>query len=191
MVMTAKRFAQPFTETLDEVEVYLRAITPALAVEAGAGITGGVGTIYKSSVRRDGGIITTQILLDLTDLSSATSVLDIIGVGASAAHLGQITAAQNGTILSGTMTCLEAPLSLTDIDLYSATEATGVFEDNESTLTATALITSGAAWTLGRVLAMTAVPAAGEYLYLVNGVADTADPFTAGKFLIELKGYDA
>lgn len=189
--MTAKRFAQPFTETLDEVEVYLRAITPALAVEAGAGITGGVGAIYKSSVRRDGGIITTQILLDLTDLSSATSVLDIIGVGASAAHLGQITAAQNGTILSGTMTCLEAPLSLTDIDLYSATEATGVFEDNESTLTATALITSGAAWTLGRVLAMTAVPAAGEYLYLVNGVADTADPFTAGKFLIELKGYDA
>lgn len=191
MVMTAKRFAQPFTETLDEVEVYLRAITPALAVEAGAGITGGVGAIYKSSVRRDGGIITTQILLDLTGLSSATSDLDIIGVGASAAHLGQITAAQNGTILSGTMTCLEAPLSLTDIDLYSATEATGVFEDNESTLTATALITSGAAWTLGRVLAMTAVPAAGEYLYLVNGVADIADPFTAGKFLIELKGYDA
>lgn len=191
MVMTAKRFAQPFTETLDEVEVYLRAITPALAVEAGAGITGGVGAIYKSSVRRDGGIITTQILLDLTGLSSATSDLDIIGVGASAAHLGQITAAQNGTILSGTMECLEAPLSLTDIDLYSATVATGVFEGGIAALVETALVTSGAAWTLGRKLAFSGVPTAGGYLYLVNGVADTADPFTAGKFLIELKGYDA
>jgi len=162
-----------------------------LVTEAGAGITSGSGVIYRSSVVREGGIITTQILLDLAGLSSATSVLDIIGVGVSAAHLGRLNTAKNGIILGGQMTCLEAPLSLTDIDLFSAVEATGVFEDNESTLTATALVTSGAAWTLGRTLALSAVPAANEYLYLVNGVADTADPFTAGKFLIELTGYDA
>ena len=32
-----------------------------LATEAGTGITGGTGTIYRSSVMRSGGIITTRI----------------------------------------------------------------------------------------------------------------------------------
>ncbi len=173
----------------DPTDPWVRGAT--LAIEAGAGITGGSGTIYASSVSRDGGIFTTKILLDLTDLSSATSVLDIIGQGSSPAHLGQITAARNGTILTGRMTCLEVPASLTDIDLYSAVEATGVFEDNESTLTATALLTAAGAWSLNEVQALTALPAADSYLYLVNGAADTADVFTAGKFLIELEGYAA
>jgi hypothetical protein len=164
---------------------------PALLTEAGAGITSGTGTIYRSSVRKIGGIIYTNILLDLTGLSSATDDLDIIGIGAGAAHLGQITAAQNGTILEIRMTCLEAPVSLTDIDLYAATEATGVFEAGIGTLTDTALINAGGAWTNGMVKGATAVPAANQYLYLTNGAADTADPFTAGKFLIELIGYEA
>lgn len=160
-----------------------------MATEAGAGITGGVGTIYESSVTKVGGIFKTTILLDLTGLSSATSDTDIIGVGTSAAHIGQITAARNGTILTGTMTCLETPASLTDIDLYAATVGTGVFEDLVTDLTETALVTRGGAWAAGDVKPFTGWPSANAYLYLVNGAADTADPFTAGKFLIEMEGY--
>ncbi len=44
-----------------------------LATEAGTGITGGTGTIYRSSVMRSGGIITTRILIDLTGLRSTAS----------------------------------------------------------------------------------------------------------------------
>ena len=163
-----------------------------LATEAGAGITGGVGTVYKSSVSKIGGIIRTSILIDLTGLSSSTTDLDIIGQGAVAAHLGQITAARTGTILTGRVTCLEAPVGgVTDIDLYSATEATGVFDGGIAALTETALLTSGAAWTLGRTVPIAAVPAANEYLYLTCGTLGTAAAYTAGKFLIELEGYDA
>ena len=39
-----------------------------MAVEAGTGITTGSGTIYRSSVQRSGGIITTKILINLTVL---------------------------------------------------------------------------------------------------------------------------
>ncbi len=191
MPMTLKKLAQLFPDTPEEVETFLLGITPALDTEAGAGITDAAGVVFQSSVVREGGIITTKILIDLTDLSSATTVLDIIGIGANPAHLGQITAAQNGTIIGGTMTCLEVPASLDDIDLYSAPEATGVFEALVTALTQRVLVTAGAAWTLGLVRPLSGFPAANEYLYLANGVADTADPFTAGRFLIELIGYDA
>ena len=88
----------------------------------GAGISGGTGTVFKSSVQRVGDIVKTSILIDLTGLSSSTTDLDIIGQGTDPAYLGQITAAKNGTILSGRMTCLEAPAGgVADIDLYSAT----------------------------------------------------------------------
>lgn len=163
-----------------------------LATEAGAGITGGTGTVYASSVTKSGGIITTRILIDLTGLSSSTTDLDIIGQGAVAAHLGQITAARNGTILGGTITCLEAPVGgVTDIDLYAATVATGKFDDLVTDLTETALLSAGSAWTLAEVQALTAVPAANGYLYLTGGAAGTAAAYTAGKFLIELQGYEA
>ena len=81
-----------------------------MAVEAGTGITTGSGTIYRSAVQRVGGIITTRILIDLTGLRSTGSG-DIIGVNGTAlvCHIGQITAAKNGTILTGSMECFEAP----------------------------------------------------------------------------------
>lgn len=160
---------------------------------AGAGITDGVGAIYRASVHERGGIITTSILLDLTGLKSATSDLDVIGeaVTAAAAHLGQITDAINGTILAGRMTCLELPASLTDIDLYSATVNTAVHEDGIAALDEVAVLTAGGAWALNETASFGSMPRANDYLYLVNGAADTADDFTAGKFLIELYGYDA
>lgn len=175
-------------QILDEQDL----LTDVLNTEAGAGITSGVGTVYRSSVSKTGGIIKTSILLDLTGLASSTTDLDIIGVGASPAYIARLSAAQNGTILTGRMICLEVPAGgVADIDVYSATEGTGVFDGGIAALTETALLTSGAAWTLGLTRGFSAVPVADQYLYLTGGAAGTAATYTAGKFLIEMEGYVA
>lgn len=157
----------------------------------GAGFTGGTGTIYKNRVVKEGSIIITQYLFDLTGLGSSTTDLDIIGVGSSAAYLGQVTAATNGTILAGQMTCLEVPTGgVTDIDVYWATEGTGVFDGGIAALTETVLLTNGGAWTLnlGKSFA-DPVGIANGYIYLTCGAAGTAATYTAGKFIITLYGY--
>ena len=162
-----------------------------LATEAGTGITGGTGTIYRSSVIREGGIIRTSILIDLTGLRSTASG-DIIGVDGTSnvCRIRQITAARNGTILAGRMTCFEAPSGGDpDINVHSATEGTGVEDGAISSLTETLLVNAGDA-TLGSVVIFTAVPAADEFLYLTLGDTTNAD-YTAGKLLIELFGYEA
>ena len=162
-----------------------------MPVEAGTGITTGSGTIYRSSVIQSGGVITTQILIDLTGLRSTGSG-DIIGVNGTSlvCHIGQITAARNGTILTGSMECFEAPAGGDpDINVHSATEGTGVEDGAIGDLTETLLVNAGDA-TLGSKVYFTAVPAADEFLYLTTGDATDAD-YTAGKLLIELKGYDA
>jgi len=162
-----------------------------LSVEAGTGITTGSGTIYRSSVQRVGGIITTRILIDLTGLRS-TGGADIIGVNGTAlvCHIGQITAAQNGTILTGSMECFEVPAGGDpDINIHSATEGTGVEDGAISGLDETLLVNAGDA-TLGSKVYFTAVPAADEFLYLTTGAATDAD-YTAGKLFIQLMGYEA
>ena len=162
-----------------------------MATEAGTGITTGTGTIYRSSVQRVGGIITTRILIDLTGLRSTGSG-DIIGVNGTSlvCHIGQITAARNGTILTGSMECFEAPAGGDpDINVHSATEGTGVEDGAIADLTETLLVNAGDA-TLGSKVYFTAVPAADEFLYLTTGDATDAD-YTAGKLFIELMGYEA
>ena len=162
-----------------------------LSTEAGTGITTGSGTIYRSAVQRIGGIITTKILIDLTGLRSTGSG-DIIGVNGTSlvCHIGQITAAQNGTILTGSMECFEAPAGGDpDINIHSATESTGVEDGAISGLTETLLVNSGDA-TLGSKVFFSAVPAADEFLYLTTGAATDAD-YTAGKLFIEMMGYEA
>ena len=162
-----------------------------MATEAGTGITTGTGTIYRSSVQRVGGIITTRILIDLTGLRSTGSG-DIIGVNGTSlvCHIGQITAARNGTILTGSMECFEAPAGGDpDINVHSATEGTGVEDGAIADLTETLLVNAGDA-TLGSKVYFTAVPAADEFLYLTLGDTTDAD-YTAGKLFIELMGYEA
>lgn len=166
--------------------------TQTLSTPAAAGFTGGTGTIYKNSVQLSGNIYYTTILVDLTGLGSSTTDLDIIGQGAAAAaHIGQISS-QCGTVIDAIrMTCLEAPATgVTDIDLYSANEGTGKFDDGvASTLTETALITAGGAWSNGTTKGATTVPPLNDYLYIVNGAGGTVGTYTAGKFLIELFGH--
>lgn len=165
----------------------------SLGTGAGTGITAGTGTVYESSVRRQGGMIVTEIFIDLTGLNSQATDLDIIGVNGTAnpCHIGRITAAQNGAIVGGTMRCLEVPAGGDpNVALYSATEGTGVEDGLISALTETLIFDPNADWTIDMDRSITAMPAADEYLYLVQGDATgTNATYTAGKFLITLYGH--
>lgn len=157
------------------------------ATTAASGFSG-AGTVVRMGARRTGGMRKTEIIIDLTDTKSVATDLDIIGVS-GVSYIGQITAAVNGTIIMGTMTCLEVPVDgAVDIDFYSAVENTGAYDGLVTSLTETALVTAGGNWTLGLVKPLTGLPAANEYLYLTSGAA-TAGTYTAGKFLIEMWGY--
>jgi hypothetical protein len=161
-----------------------------IANPAGVGITAGTGTVYETSVARNNGIVTTSIMLDLTGLQSGGTAGDIIGTnGAGVAYIAQVTTANNGVVFGVRMTCYELPVGGdTDIDLYSATEGTGVEDVAISTLTETQVINSGTL-ALGSAVFGTDI-AANQYLYLVGqGTANAA--YTAGRLLIEIFGYDA
>ena len=159
----------------------------------GTGISGGTGTICEHSVVKVGGLYKTTILVDLTGLNSGGADGDVIGKQTTAnCHIGQITAAVNGTIFAGSVTCLETPAGgEPDIDLYSATVATGT-EDVAITHadlgTEAALLTAAADWAAGGVKVLSAYPAADTYLYLVASGGVTDDTYTAGIFQIELWG---
>jgi hypothetical protein len=148
---------------------------------------------YAAGVRRFGSLVVTEIVVDISTLVGSTTDLDIIGETAAAnCNWGQVTAAINGTLIGGSVTCLEVPAGgVTDIDFYSATVATGTEDAGIAALTETVLVTSGAAWTSGAVKGMTTVPPANDYLYIVNGAGGVPGTFTAGKFLITLYGLGA
>jgi len=172
----------------DETAFSVKNITP------GTGISTGVNTLYKGSVLRMGDVIETTIVMDLTGLNSGNADLDVIGKADTAnCHIGQITAAANGTILGGYVQCLETPVGgEPDIDLHSNTVAT-LTEDaaHNASGTSVALMTAAVDWT--GILApksLTAVPAANTYLYLIaSGSSPTNAIYTAGKFVIKLYGY--
>lgn len=150
---------------------------------------------YAVGIMRNGTLITTRIVVDISTLVGSATDLDIIGESAAAScHWGQITAAKSGTLIGGSVTCLEVPAGgATDIDFYSSNVSTGtqdVIITDAALETETALVTSGGAWTSGATKGMTALPTANDYLYLVNGAA-SGGTFTAGKFLITLYGLGA
>jgi len=125
------------------------------------------------------------------DVDGDFSIDDVSVKLVSAAYLCQITAAVNGTIVAGKVTCIEAPADgIDDIDLYSATVGTGKFDDGIAALVETALLTSGAAWTaaVATPVSLSALPPANGYLYFTCGDAGTVGTYTAGQFIIELLG---
>lgn len=149
---------------------------------------------YTSRVSTDPltGVIHTEIYVDLTDAKSTTTLNDIIG-DTGACHFGQITAAVNGTVFDGRMTCLEVPAGgVTDIDLSEASVDTGAYDADVSGLANYgALLAKGGAWAAahpGDGTALTGHPTADYYLYLSAGAAGTPGTYTAGKFLIEFWG---
>lgn len=180
---------------LQSLETLLRelasgSIRNPLGTEGGTGIVG-IAQTYETQVERVGDLIRTSIFIDLTGLRS-TAAGDIIGDdgAGTACHLGQIVAAQCGNLIGGSVLCLETPAGGDpDIDLYSAVEATGVEDAAITGLDETAL-TNGGDHAAGDRDGMTALPADGEYLYLVAGATTDGD-YTAGKLLIELWGTPA
>jgi hypothetical protein len=155
----------------------------------GAGIEPVTNSICEHAVQKIGTLIKTTILIDLTGLNGGGTADDIIGKdGTAGSHLGQITAAVNGTIFAGEMKCLEAPAtSNTDVNLNAATVATGAEDADVKALTGYAELLNAGAWSVNTFKGLTALPAANTYLYLSNGAA-TAGTFSAGIFEITLWG---
>ena len=167
----------------------------AVEATASAGIEG-TAAVYVTQVNRlksdtdtNVNIVKSTIMIDLTGLKDGGTAGDIIGKdGSGVAFIGQVTTANQGTVFGVTMTCLETPAGgSTDIDLFSATEGTGVNDTAIGDLTETQIINAGAA-SAGTMVAGGDI-AADQYLYLVSqGTGDAA--YTAGRFLIEVLGYD-
>lgn len=165
---------------------------PVSAVGAGFDTANGVKHMPYGK-RGSTGMIVTEIYVDLhaAAVSSSTTDLDIIGESAGgAAYIGQITAANHGTIVGMTMTCIEVPATgVNDINLCTSTAATAVYNDDSSAAAGYSLIVDcNGAWTLGLVKVPTTLPAANSYLYLAGGTGGTAGAYSAGKFLIKLYG---
>ena len=172
-------------------------ITPAMlgdttvtALTAGTGITGGTGTVYRAAVEKLGNVLHTKILIDLTGLASSGNG-DIIGKAATAnSHIGQITAAVNGTVLSGKITCMEAPAGGDpDINLWYADEATGTEDAAITGLSNQVQMCDSGDLALNSMISIPTPPAADKYMYMVTGAATDAN-YTAGKILIEFFGYE-
>jgi len=159
-----------------------------VANAAGVGITGTADS-YITSVEKVGSIIKTTILIEVDGLNSGGTADDVVGAdGAGVAHLGQITAAVNGTIFAGKITCLEAPTGGDpDIDLWYTDDATGVEDTLVTAMANQVQCIDHGDWAAGAMDVLTAFPAATKYLYLATGAATDAT-YTAGILLIELWG---
>lgn len=166
------------------------AILDDMATTAGTGITTGADN-FASKVEKIGTLFKTTIVIDVDGLNSGANANDVIGKADTAnCSLGQITAARNGTIFAGRMTCIETPAGGDDdIDLWDAesgtlTEDTDIEDDagDEDQLT------DGGDLTAGTVVSLTAYPTADRYLYLCAGTGDTNGTYTAGILVIELWG---
>ena len=156
-------------------------------LSAGTGITGATGEVYKSWIDVNNTTVKIYIFIDITGLNSNVAD-DIIGKNSTAnCHIGQIPS--DVEIIKSKVRCIQAPVTgSTDIDFYSATEATGTEDAAISGLTETKLLENGEAWTSGMTKLFTTQPASAQYLYLVNGGSTTDATYTFGQYLIELTG---
>jgi hypothetical protein len=158
----------------------------------GSGITAGAagGAVVNGVVTAEGALIKTTYVINLKGLNSGGTDGDIMGfVDTANCHIGQWTTAVNGIYCRGMMSCAELVAGgEPDIDVYSATEATGVEDAAVSGLTAVALLAAAADWTQGAVKPFTGILAPNKYLYLVASGGATNATYTAGKFVLELYG---
>jgi len=143
---------------------------------------------FKSDTTTNVNLVKTTIMIDLTGLASS-GANDIIGkAGTGVAYIGKVTTANTGVVFGVTMECFETPAGGDpDIDLYSATEDTGVEDSAIGDLTETIIINGGDASVGTRTAGGTIV--ADQFLYLVAGAATNAT-YTAGRLVITIHGYD-
>ena len=164
--------------------------------EGGAGIEGAAAVYvtqverFKSDTATNVNIVKTTILIDLTGLTKSSTVGDIIGRdGAGVAYFARVTTADQGVIFGIQMTCLEVPSAGNgDIDIFAATEGTGVEDTAIGDLTESQ-VTNGGPLVAGSMVAGGAI-AADQFLYLVNAQGAGAGTYTGGRLLIEITGHD-
>ena len=145
---------------------------------------------HAYSIQKLGGLIITRIYCDIDGLNCGGTADDIIGEdgGVANCHLGQITAAINGTIIGGKVECLEALAGGdTTISMWSAVEGTGAEDAAITGLDETELMSGADLSATGNSAPLTALPAADEYLYITGDTGGDAE-YTAGKILITLYG---
>jgi len=160
--------------------------TGSNGLTAGVGITGGTGTVYHSWIERNGNIIKTSIYLDITGLGSSATADDIVGVAGGPAHIGQITAAKNGTIFAGQVTTLETPdANIKDLDLVASATGTDAFD--AAVTSGTTLLDSGNL-DANTIDALTELPSANDYIYITSPTETAVATATTGQILIELYG---
>jgi hypothetical protein len=166
-------------------------LTARGSMTPGSGITGVTNMDFRSWVYRIGDVIHTVIFIDLAGCNSGDADGDIIGKAATAnCHIGQVTTVKNGLIYKGKISCVETPAGgEPDIDVFTATEATGTEEEAISGLTSTSMLAAAADWTKGVQKDLTGNVIADKYLYLVASGGATNDTYTAGQFVLELWGY--
>jgi hypothetical protein len=157
----------------------------------GTGISGVSGMDFRNFIYRMGDVIYTVIFIDLAGCNSGDTDGDIIGKASTAnCHIGQVTTLKNGLIYKGKLSCVETPATgEPDIDVFTATEATGTEEEAISGLTSTSMLAAAADWTKGVQKDLTGNVIADKYLYLVASGGATNDTYTAGQFVLELWGY--
>ena len=182
------------TATAAELNQLDASVNNAL-MSPGSGILSSATTIIKYGIINAGGIVTTQIMIDLTGLNGGGAADEIIGDDGTAVancHIGQITTAINAVIWGGEIRCLETPAGgNVDINLSNASVGTGVQDADVKALTNYAeLIDCGNHAAGDAPIELTALPTANYYLYLSAGTSTDAD-FSAGRLLITLWGYAA
>ena len=156
----------------------------------GSGITAGA-AYYNSWVEKNGNVIKTSILIDLTGLASSDAADDIIGDdgGVANSHIGQYTSAKMGTLFAVILEAKEAVVGGdADINLVFADEATLAENAALSSGTNTGTVLNSGDLQAGRpVYGHSGFPAEGQYFYLSNGSATDA-AYTGGSLLIEFYG---
>jgi hypothetical protein len=163
------------------------AITGTMAPSAA--VLAAATTAINYTTVRLGNVVETTIVVDLTGLKGTTTDHDIIG-DTGASHIGQVTTAVNGAIFAGEVHCAVVPtVGPDDIDLATATVATGAYDADVTAVTGyAAIMTSGGAHAIGTIKPFTALPAANSYLYLASGEGGTAGTYGAGKLIIKMWG---
>lgn len=161
------------------------------AMTPGVGWVAGITTPVTYNIFRTGGLIKTEIFIDMTGLNGTSAAGDIIGDDGDVeyCHFGQITAALNGTLVGGKISCFETPAGGNpDVDFWSCIEDDGQNDEGlAGSMTGEVQHLNHGAWSAGEEAVLTTVPVADRYLYLAAGANTDAD-FSAGMFLIELWG---
>jgi len=125
------------------------------------------------------------------DLDFAGNVDNVTVKRVQPSYLFQIDPVLHGTIFKGSVECVETPSgAVDDLDFYAAVEATGYYDLLVTDLTDSVLLTKGGSWTASATpVALSGLPAANQYLYLVAGAGAGGGTFVGGQFVIELWGY--